>query len=485
ENRGVAVPADPGAESRRPGTGPRGTARGWTGAAVGLVGLVVTTLVLVSLREHLSLAGTTLLYLVPVLAAAVAGGVWPALVAAVAADALVNYYFVEPLHSFTVSRSDNVVVLVVYVLVAATVAVAVDAAARQRAAAARRGLEAGLLAQVSAAPVAGDSLTQLLERVRRAYGMDAVALLEGGEPVAEVGERSGAAPALRVAAGPASALVGWGPGVFAEDRGTLTRLAAAAARLRETQRLAGEAAHARELAEIDRLRAALLNAVGHDLRTPLAAIKIAVSSLRQPDVDWAPADRDELLSTVDDATERLVSLVENLLSVSRLQAGVLSVEARPVALDAVVAQALLHTPESVRVEVAVPDDLPLALADPGLLERVLANLLANSLAATAGGTAGGTADGRAGVAVVGERDGGWLRVRVVDHGPGLPERDRERLFAPFQRLDDRRTTGLGLGLAIARGFSEAMGGALDATDTPGGGLTMTVSLPLAPEGGPR
>jgi two-component system sensor histidine kinase KdpD len=138
-------------------------------------------------------------------------------------------------------------------------------------------------------------------------------------------------------------LAAWGPPVFAEDRGTLSRLAAAAARLRENQRLADEAARARELAEIDRLRAALLNAVGHDLRTPLVGIKAAVSSLRQPDIDWAPADRAELLATVEESTARLVALVENLLSLSRLQAGVLSADPRPIAVDAVVAEALLHT----------------------------------------------------------------------------------------------------------------------------------------------
>lgn len=462
DSTGTAVRAVP----RRQGA----ARRGWLGSVVGVAGLAGVTLALLPLRHHLSLAGVTLLYLVPVVAAAVAGGVWPALTGAVAADLLVNFFFVPPYHTLAVESPANAIVLVVYVLVAATVAVAVDVAARQRAAAARRAVEARLLAQISAAPAAPGSLTHLLEQVRAAYGMTAVALIDGEFVVERVGPGQDGPPALSVDAAPGLRLAAWGPPVFAEDRGTLARLAAAAARTRENQRLADEAGQARELAEIDRLRAALLNAVGHDLRTPLAGIKAAVSSLRQPDVAWAPDDQAELLATVEESTDRLVALVENLLSLSRLQAGVLSADPRPVALDAVVAQAVLHTPNHAGVDVDVPDDLPLALADPGLLERVVANLLANALTASPPGRAV-RVDGR----LAGER----LLLRVTDHGPGLPADDRDRVFAPFQRLHDRGGAGLGLGLAIARGFTEAMGGTLTPSDTAGGGLTMTISIPVA------
>jgi two-component system sensor histidine kinase KdpD len=195
-----------------------------------------------------------------------------------------------------------------------------------------------------------------------------------------------------------------------------------------------------------------------------------VGSLRQPDVTWAPDDRAELLATVEESTDRLVALVENLLSLSRLQAGVLSADPRPVALDAVVAEAVLHTPDHTGVELDVPDDLPLALADPGLLERVVANLLANALTASPPDRA---------VRLVGRVAGDGLQLRVIDHGVGLRTEDRDRVFAPFQRLHDRGGGGLGLGLAIARGFTEAMGGTLTPSDTPGGGLTMTVTVPVA------
>jgi two-component system sensor histidine kinase KdpD len=301
--------------------------------------------------------------------------------------------------------------------------------------------------------------------------MNAVALLDGDTVVERVGDAAVGPATLSVEASPGVRLAAWGPPVFAEDRGTLTRLAAGAARMRENQRLADEAARARELAEIDRLRSALLDAVGHDLRTPLAGIKAAVSSLRQPDVTWAPDDQAELLATVEESTDRLVDLVENLLSMSRLQAGVLSADPRPVALDAVVAEAVLHLPEHDHLEVEVPDDLPLVLADPGLLQRVVANLLANAVTASPSG---------AQVQLRGRAAHGQLHLQVIDHGPGLPAPDRERVFAPFQRLDDSSAAGLGLGLAIARGFTEAMDGSLTPSDTPGGGLTMTITLPVAP-----
>jgi two-component system sensor histidine kinase KdpD len=444
--------------------------RGWLGAAIAVAGLAGVTAVLLPLRRDLSLAGVTLLYLVPVVIAAAAGGVWPALAGAVAADLLLNFFFVPPYRTLAVDSPGNVIVLLVYLFVAATVALAVDVAARHRAAAARRAVEAGLLAQISTAPAAAGSLTHLLERIRLAYRMNAVALLDGDTVVERVGDAVGPAT-LSVDASPGVRLAAWGPPVLAEDRGTLTRLAAGAARMRENQRLADEAARARELAEIDRLRSALLDAVGHDLRTPLAGIKAAVSSLRQPDVTWAPDDQAELLATVEESTDRLVDLVENLLSMSRLQAGVLSADPRPVALDAVVAEAVLHLPEHDHLEVEVPDDLPLVLADPGLLQRVVANLLANAVTASPSG---------AQVQLRGRAAHGQLHLQVIDHGPGLPAPDRERVFAPFQRLDDSSAAGLGLGLAIARGFTEAMDGSLTPSDTPGGGLTMTITLPVAP-----
>jgi K+-sensing histidine kinase KdpD len=269
-------------------------------------------------------------------------------------------------------------------------------------------------------------------------------------------------------------LVAEGPALFAEDRGLLNRLAAAAARAWDGQQLIGEAAQARGLAEVDRLRTALLAAVGHDLRTPLAGIKAAVSSLRQQDMTWTAAEHSELLATIEQSADRLDELITNLLAMSRLQAGALSVHTVPTALDEVVAQALIHA-HADGVQVDVPDDLPRVLVDPGLLERVVANLVVNACRHSPPGTPVQVTAG------VDATPDSTMSLRVIDTGPGVPAKDRDRMFAPFQRLDDRTSgAGVGLGLALARGFTEAMGGTITPSDTSGGGLTMTVSLPVVP-----
>lgn len=464
--------------TRRPGAHRPGTRRRFLAACGAAGGLAALTAALVLSGVGLSLAGIVLIYLTAVVLVAATCGVRLALASAVASDVLVNYYFVRPFHTLSVDSQDSFITLAVYVVVAATVSVAVDLAARQRAAAARSGLEAALLARITQTPLEERSLSAVLEHVRDTFGMTGAALLEssedGEQPVAVVGHAPSAQPVLSVSAGERLRLVADGPPVIAADQRFLTLLATAAARALQAERLAAEAAQARELAEIDKLRAGLLAAVGHDLRTPLAGIKACISSLCEPELSLTEAQQAELLATVNASADKMNALVENLLALSRLQVGALSVHPRPTTLDEVVAAALLHTsvPEEHHLDVHVPDDLPAVWADPGLLERVVANLVDNALHASP--------DGRpVHLHACQEQDG--LRLRIIDHGPGIPAADRERVFAPFQRLHDRTTDhGLGLGLAIARGFTEAMGGSLAPTETPGGGLTMTLTLPAAP-----
>jgi two-component system sensor histidine kinase KdpD len=259
----------------------------------------------------------------------------------------------------------------------------------------------------------------------------------------------------------------------AEDQRMLNAFAAEVA-VAYRQRQLTEAAKAIEpLAESERARTALLNAVSHDLRTPIAAAKAAVSSLRAADVAWSDADRRELLANADTSLDRLTDLVTNLLDLSRLQAGVLPVLAGPVGLDDVVAHALDHAaPDRAAVEVDVPADLPDVVADAGLLERVIANLVQNALRYTPGGVP---------VRITGSVHAGHAELRIVDRGPGIPRAHADAVFAAFQRRDDSPTggAGVGLGLAIARGFAEAMGGGVTAEETPGGGATLVVRLAVA------
>jgi two-component system sensor histidine kinase KdpD len=238
---------------------------------------------------------------------------------------------------------------------------------------------------------------------------------------------------------------------------------------RRTHDAARAAAEARSLAQVDRTRTALLAAVGHDLRTPLAAAKAAVSTLRSVDLDLTDADRDELVVTADESLDRLTALIENLLDMSRLQAGAMAVRLRTVALEEVVARALDDLgPEAAQVYVNLSATPPDVEADPGLLERVLVNLLANAVRYS-------PADHPPTMRATSVGD--EVEIRVVDKGPGIPSDQRDQVFAPFQRLGDTdNTSGVGLGLALSRGLTEAMGGTLEPEDTPEGGLTMVLRL---------
>jgi two-component system sensor histidine kinase KdpD len=219
------------------------------------------------------------------------------------------------------------------------------------------------------------------------------------------------------------------------------------------------------------MRTALLAAVSHDLRTPLASIKASVSTLRQTDVAWTAADEEALLATIEDGADRLDALIGNLLDMSRLTTGSLEPFLRPTSVEEVAPAALLGLAPASSVRMAVPDDLPLVRTDPVLLERVLANLFANALAHSP--------DGRP-PALHAYPAGDTVLLEVSDHGPGVVDEFKLRMFEPFERLDERATgTGVGLGLAVAKGFMAAMGGSIVATDTPGGGLTVRVILPAA------
>jgi K+-sensing histidine kinase KdpD len=316
------------------------------------------------------------------------------------------------------------------------------------------------------------------------FGMREAALLERRDGAWAVVESSSDGTAaqpdereLRVPSGADLVLSVRGPELFAADRRVLASFADAAAGALHGRRVAQRAAEAAQLEAADRMRATLLAGVGHDLRTPLAAVKAAVSSLRQPDVAWTAEETAELLATVESSADRLQALVANLLDASRLEAGAVSTLVERVRLEELVGRALLERGSLEHVALEIPEDLPDVRADVGLAERVLANVLDNAF----------RHGGGQGVVVRGALGPGVVVCDVVDSGPGVPDGAAAGLFAPFTRLDghgpgplgDRAGGGLGLGLSVARGFAEAMGGTLTALPTPGGGLTVRLTLPVA------
>lgn len=442
------------------------------GFALALVGLPVLTAVLIVLRDQASLESLLLIYLLVVVIVAVIGGIAPAVLAAISSFLLANWFLTPPYYTFTVASADRAVELVVFVVIAVLVSVAVDIGARHQVTAERNRSEAVLLSRLSALEIGGSTVEPLLEQIRNLFAMTGVALVRQSDPtevVASVGPVPQTKPSLQVATLGGLAMIAHGPELLGADRRVLEALAGTAARVYEERRLSSEAEHARQLAETDRVRSAMLAAVSHDLRTPLAGIKVAVSTLRQTDVALTDIERAELLASIETATDRLTDLISRLLSMSRIQAGALSVQPSVVLVDDVVSRSLRNLgPDQKSITVDVPDDLPAVNVDAVLLVDVITNLVDNALrfssrveiaAATAG------------------RD--RVELNVIDHGPGVPESRWEEMFLPFQRLDDHTSQGVGLGLAIARGFAQAVGATLTPAHTPGGGLTMTISLPVA------
>lgn len=448
------------------------------GAAVVGIGLPIMTMLLVEDRGSLPLATPVLLVLLIVVLGALIGGVRVGLPAALVGGLVLNWFFTVPYGTFVVDDPDQLIVLAVYLTVAGAVSLVVGVAARRTAEATRSKAEAHALSSLAGAALAElETLPGVLEQIRSVFGVREVVLLElaggtwsavetvSGAPMPEPDETE-----LRLEVNPTLALLVRGPALFGEDQRVLHSFAQAAANALQGRRLAEQAAAAAQFEAADRMRTALLAAVGHDLRTPLSGVKAAVSSLRQHDVAWTREETEELLETIEDSADRLQHLVTNLLDASRLQAGVVSVNLETAPLEEVVVKALLTLSAPSRVQLQLPETLPEVRVDIGLAERVLANLIDNALQNSPAGDA---------VTIRGSARGEHVLCEVVDHGIGVPEQLRRQIFAPFQRFGDRRTGGIGLGLAVARGFTEAMGGGLEPTDTPGGGLTMQLLLPAA------
>jgi two-component system sensor histidine kinase KdpD len=471
------VPHERAQRGRRGRPMPAALSRGrrTAGFAAVLLGLPALT-ALLRVGPALSLTNDILLFLAAVVAVALVGGLWPALLAAVAGSLILNWFFTAPVGRFTIAETGNLLALAIFVIVAIAVSWVVDTAARRTRQAAQAGADAQTLATVAGSVLRGERpLLALLERLRETFTLDAVTLLENGTVVAEAGGPACTDPAAadaEVRVDDDLVLLLKGRPLQARDRRIVEAFAAQATLALRQERLAAEAATAKPLAEADRMRTALLAAVSHDLRTPLAAAKAAVASLRSADVHFDDNDRAELLETADESLDRLTGLVTNLLDMSRLQAGALGVTPIAVGAEEVVPRALDDLgPPGRTVAVHIPDDLPYVHADPGLLERVLVNLAANALRYSPAAVP---------PVITASALGDTVEIRVIDHGPGIPEDRWDDVFLPFQRLGDRANhTGVGLGLALSRGLTEAMGGTLTPEQTPGGGLTMIVTLPMA------
>jgi two-component system sensor histidine kinase KdpD len=451
--------------------------------ALCLIGVPLLTTLLVALDPHVNLSTDLLLQLALVMVIAAIGGMRPGLAASVTASLMSNYYLTEPTHTFTIGDHDNLIALVVFVAVASGVSVLVDRSTSRSREAQRARADATALARSTGSIIAAaDPMPDLVDQLRTLFGLDAVAVLQRSNDAWSITASAGLEPPIDPRDGTAIALddegetqlVLRGGQINNDDLAVLRAFGDQLSLALEAKRLRGEAATVESLSEANLLRTALLQAVSHDLRTPLASIKASVTGLLEGDVGFSADDRTSLLRTIDESSDRLDRVVGNLLDMSRLQAGATSASVGPTATEEVVAAALnaLAAPAE-RVYVDVSAELPLVLTDAALLERALANLVSNALAWS-------PIEQQVWIEAAAVLD--RVDVRIIDRGPGIAPDARERVFQPFQRLGDRSTdAGAGLGLAIAKGFVEVTGGQLRVDDTPGGGCTFTVSLPIAPD----
>ncbi|MFD6448351.1 DUF4118 domain-containing protein [Promicromonospora sp. NPDC060204] len=482
-----------GVRSRYSSLSPKRRAAGW-GSAL-LIPALLTAALLVIGTDDVALATDAMLLLAGVVGVALIGGLWPAVVAAVVSNLCLNWFFAPPVGRFTIAQGENVLALAVFVVIAVAVASVVDLAARRTTQAYRARAEASTLAALSRSVLSGQDTAQaIVHRVAQTFAMADVRLEEraddrapwsvvaherwvtDAEPAPGRGSGRGSGGASNDAEADPTVtevviddrhrLVLAGRVLPASDRQVVEAFGVQAGIVLERRRLREQAAQAEVLERTESTRTALLAAVSHDLRTPLAAIRTAVDGLSSPDVELDREDRDVLTATIADSTHRLERLIGNLLDLSRIQTGAVRPALRAASLEEVVPIAV--EPWLADLALDVPEDLPLVHTDPGLFERVVANVVSNAVRHSPPGakvlfTASAARDA--------------VELRVADTGPGVPEERKATMFEPFQRLDDTSAGGLGLGLAVAAGLADAVGARISAEDTPGGGLTMVLTVP--------
>ncbi|WP_035743697.1 DUF4118 domain-containing protein [Arthrobacter sp. MA-N2] len=474
-----------------------GRARVIVGFAMAVVLPVLLQLLLAASPSH-NIATAVLVQLTGSVAVALVGGLWPALLGALWSSLLVNYFSTPPIGTLTISDPENILALLVFVGVSAAVAAVVDVSARRSKEAARARAEAATLGDLTrGASSAEDTVEGLLKQALDVFQMRGAALYRATGDTGAGSAAAGTGTSWRLVAKAGEAadlppeggenteeidagtrLVLSGRILPASDRRLLSAFGAHLSAQLERRQLAASRREVMRLAESNTMRTSILRAVSHDLRTPLAGIKLAVGGLRQSNVHYTPEEEQELLATIEECSDRLDVLVGNLLDMSRITSDSVNALIRPVRWYEVIPAALHGIPPR-RVRVDLPANMPEIDADAGMLERVIANIVENALkyapdsdvvlVGAAGGYSSSTLDGRP----AGE-------LRIIDHGQGVPAESVVQMFQPFQRLNDvPSTTGVGLGLAVAKGFTEAMGGTLTAEETPGGGLTMVIRLPLS------
>ncbi len=442
------------------------------GAVASVIAVAAVTGSIFVFREWVPVLSLGVLYVFAVLPVAIGWGLAFSLPVAVASMLTFNFFFLEPVHRFTLSDSSNWFALTVYLGTAVVVSELAAHSRRRSIEAEQRRREATLLADISSDLLQGRPVDEELDRIAlrtaEVLGISSVELRLGQAQMGAAGPSEFPLESSGRRVGVISVPVAEEPSVAVRQR-FLPALASLLAVAAERDRLSQQALEAEALRRSDTIKTAVLRTVSHDLRSPLTAISTASSALRNEQLDLDGGDRAELLETIEIESQRLERLVANLLDLSRLQAGAAPPTQELWTVDQLVAQALDQVQDADRVEVVFPADVPVVRVDAVQIERVLVNLLENALRFAPEGS-------KVGIRVNVTRK--EAVIRVVDTGPGLPELELVRVFEPFHRAEGDGARGAGLGLAIVRGFAEANGGRVWAESVAGQGASFAFALPV-------
>ena len=444
------------------------------GLCVALVGMPLLTVIMTSARSSLSLSTTFLVYLVAVLALTTWSGGTVGIVSALGASALENYYFVPPLHTLEVARPADVVALVAFLLFASGASVVLNRCTQRSNEATRARAEAEILSKAAAkVATTHDEMLPLIDSLRAVFAAPSVALvvrrdgewvpdLESGDELTDL--QSG----TRFAVDDDHELIVQGVKLDAQDLELVGAFAGRIAAGLRSISIVQSDAQLRAIAEAEALRNGLLRTVVRDLNEPLVAVEAQLASLLEKGLTLTHEEHRDVLREMDGEIRRLSGLVANMVDVGRLETGVVEPESIGTAVDELLHAALKSIDTQGRnLDIDISDDLPGFITDPVLAERIIAVVLHNACRFSPGDQP---------VRINAGVSGGFVQILVIDRGPGIPKAKRAEILAPFRRRNDDES-GADLGLAVASGFAELLGGHLRFEDTPGGGLTVVIELP--------
>ncbi|HUX65827.1 MAG TPA: ATP-binding protein [archaeon] len=468
--------------------------RGWVKSvhAVGLLGwisllvvlLPLVNLILIKSRNSLNLTTNTLILLIITVAIAVKSPIWLTILAAIENFLFLNYFFTPPFHTLVVSNKDDLIALLVYLTSSISASLIIRKLNIRTAKLEQLSKEGLFLSSLAENIIRGhNSIDQILNNSKMTFGLRGLAVarkeLASGNTTFDI--IYGSMETITEEISESQIVLNAEYSLLADPaieelelKTLVTTFGSQILILLERQMFEDSERALSDIRQTDQMRVALLNAVSHDLRGPLASSKAAISSLLNDQVTWSAQDQRELLESADQSLNQLNHLIENLLDMSRLESNSIFLNWRNVGVEDVVSGAVkfLKSPTS-SIEISIDSDLPPIIGDPILLERVIGNLLENSIRFSPKDRP---------VTVAAFKTEGRIEIRIIDHGPGISVKNQSKVFIPFQRLGDRdNTTGVGLGLAIVKGFTELMHGRVSMEETYLGGLTVVLSFPIADE----